>query len=111
MSHPRLWMGQWKIKEDRGNRGVFAAVHEIVKDIPEGRVTTYGAIACMLGYHRGARTVGWAMKAAPPGLPCHRVVDARGRILCKQAGHREKLGSEGVTFKPNGCVDLEKHLW
>ncbi len=96
---------------DGSKKGVFAAVYEIVKQIPPGRVTTYGHIAQMIGYFGGARTVGWAMRAAPPGLPCHRVVNAKGRTVCTWPGQRERLEQEGVSFKKDGCVDLAKHLW
>ena len=70
-------------------------VLNIVAQIPRGRVTTYGHIAAP-----GAEKV-----------PCHRVVNATGRTAPGWAVHREMLLAEGVTFKANGRVDMERHLW
>ncbi len=104
-------MATFEKSKKTGRGAVFAAVYQIVEQIPPGRVTTYGRIAQMIGYFGGARTVGWAMSAAPQGLPCHRVVNVQGRTVCGWPGQREKLEQEGVSFKSNGCVDLSKHLW
>jgi methylated-DNA-protein-cysteine methyltransferase related protein len=60
--------------------------------------------------------VGWAMKAAPSKLPCHRVVNrlgemAPGYIFGSKELQRDILESEGITFLENGCIDLKKYLW
>lgn len=96
----------------------FSRVYDVVSKIPEGKVMTYGQIAAMLGEPRNARVVGWAMRAAPSslGLPCHRVVNRLGEMSPSYAFgskgiQRELLMSEGITFKENGCIDMEKHLW
>lgn len=96
----------------------FAKVYDIVSRIPEGKVMTYGQIAALLGEPRGARVVGWAMRAAPSSLnlPCHRVVNRLGEMAPSYAFgskdiQRELLISEGITFKENGCIDMKKHLW
>jgi methylated-DNA-protein-cysteine methyltransferase related protein len=96
----------------------FSKVYEIVAQIPEGKVITYGQIAFLLGNPRGARVVGWAMRAAPQDLhlPCHRVVNRLGEMAPGSAFgspevQRALLSSEGITFKENGCIDLKKHLW
>lgn len=89
----------------------FAAIYSVVAQIPASKVSTYGRIAEMAGYRGAARTVGWAMHDAPAGLPCHRVVNATGHIAPGWPEQRTELEHEGVTFKPNGCVDLGKHLW
>lgn len=96
----------------------FQEVYEIVAKIPRGKVATYGQIAALLGNPRSARTVGWAMWEAPPGLglPCHRVVNRLGamapsHVFGGEGIQRAMLEEEGVTFKADGCVDLEKHLW
>jgi len=97
--------------------GTFDEVYRIVARIPAGKVATYGQIAALLGHPRGARTVGWAMHDAPPelDLPCHRVVNARGALSPEEVfgpgRQRALLEAEGVTFKRNGCIDLEQHLW
>ena len=96
----------------------FARVYTIVAQIPPGCVLTYGQIADMAGNPRAARIVGYAMNNAPDdrGLPCHRVVNrsgamAPGLIFGGAGCQRAQLEAEGVTFKPDGCIDLEKHLW
>lgn len=95
----------------------FEKVWDVVAEIPMGKVTTYGHIAAFLGNKRGARTVGWAMKAAPgPHLPCHRVVNRKGELTARNrfaTPHlmEERLRSEGITFKPDGCIDMKAHLW
>lgn len=100
------------------NNGFFKRVYEIVAEIPEGKVMTYGQIAKKLGYPRGARVVGWAMRSAPEGLklPCHRVVKATGELApCHVFGdieiQRVILEAEGITFREDGTIDMERHMW
>ena len=95
------------------------SVYAIVLDVPRGCVITYGAIARLLGDPRKARQVGWAMASMPsrePAIPAHRVIYASGELsagpgLGGYAGQRSRLEAEGVTFLPDGRVDLERHLW
>jgi methylated-DNA-protein-cysteine methyltransferase-like protein len=96
----------------------FRQVYEIVARIPRGKVVTYGQLAIYLGSPGAARTVGWAMKSAPPelDLPCHRVVDRAGRMAPDHvfgglAIQRSLLESEGVGFDAEGRIDLDEHLW
>ena len=79
-----------------------AEIYDIVRQIPPGRVVTYGQLA---------RRAGRALANAPEGLPCHRVVNSSGRLAPGWLAQRELLEHEGVTFRRNGCVDLSKHLW
>lgn len=102
---------------DRPDNGFFTEVYRIVERIPEGSVMTYGMIADILGNPRASRVVGYAMNAAPPELhlPCHRVVNREGKmaphdIFGGENRQRRILESEGVTFKENGCIDMERHL-
>ena len=97
--------------------GFFEKVYIIVARIPKGSVLTYGIIAEMIGRPRAARIVGYAMHSAPPelNLPCHRVVNKEGRmaagtIFGGEEQQRRMLEEEGVTFKSNGCIDMDKHL-
>ena len=94
----------------------FGRVYALVREIPRGRVATYGQIAGLLGVSRGARAVGWALRALPVSLegdvPWHRVVGASGRIS-PRAGfgpqiQRRLLAAEGVRFR-SGRVDLARH--
>jgi methylated-DNA-protein-cysteine methyltransferase-like protein len=98
--------------------GFFKRVWSIVGHVPRGMVTTYGAIARVLGSPRAARTVGWAMRAAPSGsgLPCHRVVNASGALSPEDTFggpgvQRSLLESEGVTFDARGRVEMRRHIW
>jgi methylated-DNA-protein-cysteine methyltransferase-like protein len=94
--------------------GFFAGVYSVVSHIPAGKVATYGQIAMMLGSPGAARTVGWAMRAAPPGLPCHRVVNQKGELSPVDIFggiQRELLEREGVPFLPGGRIDLRSCLW
>ena len=98
--------------------GFFQAVYALVSSIPEGKVMTYGAIARALGNFRGARAVGWALRALPEGssVPWHRVINSQGRISTRGRElsallQRALLEEEGVQFDGQGRVDLEKYHW
>ena len=100
------------------NESFFKRVYEAVKQIPRGKVATYGQIAMICESPRASRVVGWALHNNPqPGvIPCHRVVDRNGRLAPAFAFggsevQRELLENEGVTFLDNGNVDLKKHIW
>jgi methylated-DNA-protein-cysteine methyltransferase-like protein len=90
-------------------------VYRFVQQIPRGRVLTYGALAKSLRLPGGARSAGRAMAATPSGkgIPWHRVVGERGKILIREpyAGlQRKLLESEGVAIIESR-VDLKRHLW
>lgn len=101
------------------NSGFFARCYEIVRQIPAGRVATYGQIAALIGEPRKARFVGFAMHASPGmerGVPCHRVVFADGQLASSFAfggseAQRSMLQKEGVTFLQDGRVDLDLCQW
>ncbi len=96
----------------------FDRVYEIVKQIPPGRVTSYGAIAKALGAARSARMVGWAMNAAHnlEDVPAHRVVNRKGLLTGKHHFDgtnlmQQLIESEGITVVDNQIVDFDKHFW
>lgn len=97
--------------------GTFAAFRDIVRRVPAGKVATYGQIARLAGMPRCARTVGYAMAGCQdPDLPCHRVVDRFGGTKAAFDVHapgtqRALLEAEGVAFRPDGTVDLERCRW
>lgn len=84
-----------------------------MEQIPYGMVISYGQIACMLGRPRAAREVGWAMRCCPDGLPWQRVVMKDGAITGGNYADMRKtiLQSEGVTFLPDGRVDMNLCSW
>jgi methylated-DNA-protein-cysteine methyltransferase-like protein len=98
--------------------GFFEQVYQLMRQVPPGKVTSYGAIARMLGHPHAARTVGWALHSLPEGsdVPWHRVINSQGRI---STGGREYaanlqralLEAEGVEFNEDGIVDWERFGW
>jgi len=96
-------------------QGFSERIYQIVKQIPAGKVTTYGQIAAKLGKPKAARAVGNALHVNPyKSVPCHRVVNRKGRVATNfsDGGWQEqkrKLLKEGVRFRNRMCVDLEKH--
>ena len=97
----------------------FELVYEVARQIPKGKVTSYGAIAASLGTKSSARMVGWAMNGAgkvKPKVPAHRVVNRIGMLSGKHhfspPGSMEKsLKKEGIKVKNDKIVDFEKHFW
>ncbi|MBR4442374.1 MAG: MGMT family protein [Clostridia bacterium] len=85
----------------------------VVEEIPKGRVASYGQIARLIGRDRNARLVGRALSLSRffGNYPCHRVVNRAGRLAPNFPEQRERLLAEGVLFKGNGCVDMEKYQW
>ncbi|MFZ6009526.1 MAG: MGMT family protein [Bacteroidota bacterium] len=72
-----------RTKKKQIESNFFQDVYDIVRLIPKGRVTSYGAIAHFLGAKTGARMVGWAMHGCPKGIPAHRVVNSAGLLTGK----------------------------
>jgi methylated-DNA-protein-cysteine methyltransferase-like protein len=98
----------------------FDQVYVLVRQIPRGRVASYGQIAALLGHPRAARTVGWALHALSetqvPDVPWQRVINHAGRITIARAGldpriQRHLLEEEGVEFDENGYVDMRRFGW
>ena len=88
-------------------------VLNIVSQIPSGKVTTYGIIAAWAGWPSHSRMVGRTLRYTPgaAALPCHRVVNKEGRTAPGWSRQRALLEEEGVAFRPNGHVDMQRHLW
>lgn len=96
----------------------FENVYEVVRLVPAGRVTTYGAIAAYLGSKRGARMVGWAMNNAHgrPDVPAQRVVNRNGVLTGKNffgssTQMQDLLESEGVKIKDDQVVVFQEYFW
>ncbi|MDA0779322.1 MAG: MGMT family protein [Bacteroidetes bacterium] len=96
----------------------FERVYKVVRQVPYGKVTTYGAIARLLGAARSARTVGYAMNAAHPlsDVPAHRVVNRNGVLTGKHHfgginTMQQLLESEGHTIIDDQIQDFDTVLW
>jgi methylated-DNA-protein-cysteine methyltransferase related protein len=106
------------INKNPNNENFFERVYEIARQIPYGKVTSYGAIAKALGAARSARMVGWAMNASHnrEDVPAHRVVNRLGLLSGKHHFDgtnlmQQLLESEGVEVVDNQIVDLQKYFW
>jgi methylated-DNA-protein-cysteine methyltransferase-like protein len=103
----------------KAEENFFELVYEVARQIPKGRVTSYGAIAACLGTKLSARMVGWAMNGAgkvKPKVPAHRVVNRLGILSGKHhfdsPGQMEKLlKKEGIKIKNDQVQNFEKIFW
>ncbi len=106
-------------------RNYFADVHEVVRLVPPGRVTSYGAIAHYLGARHGSRAVGYALMAAnldaathqkEAPVPAHRVVNRLGQLTGRHhfptpTAMRERLEAEGVRVADDVVVEFKQRYW
>jgi methylated-DNA-protein-cysteine methyltransferase-like protein len=109
---------------------IYEKVYEIVRQIPEGRVLTYGVISHMLDKRLSAQGVGWALNALKNGdqtrpeigytsenVPWHRVINSRGgisthkQISIPPGRQRELLEAEGIVFQEDETIILKEYLW
>jgi methylated-DNA-protein-cysteine methyltransferase-like protein len=106
-------------KDSSTEKSFFEDVYDVVRLIPKGRVTTYGAIAQYLGTRLSARMVGWAMNAAHtahPKVPAHRVVNRNGMLsgrhhFATPTLMEELLLKEKIQVKNDKIVDFAMKLW
>ncbi len=106
------------MKLSEKNKDFFDLVYQVCLEIPEGRVTSYGAIAKYLGAARGARMVGWAMNNAHsmPDIPAHRVVNRNGQLTGKMhfatpTAMEEQLKAEGIKVKEDTIINFKAIFW
>lgn len=102
----------------KADSSFFEQVYAVARQIPKGRVTTYGAIAAYLGTKLSARMVGWAMNGAhhQPNIPAHRVVNRNGMLSGKMhfatpTRMEELLQKEKISVVDDVIVDFEKKFW
>lgn len=105
---------------DAGQTSFFDQVYAMVRQIPPGKVASYGQIAALLGHPRAARTVGWALaslsETVEPAVPWQRVINAQGRVSIRHLRHaseeqRTLLEQEGVVFDADERVDWQRFGW
>ena len=106
------------MKLSEQSKDFFVDVYDVVRLIPEGRVSSYGSIAKYLGAPRSSRMVGWAMNAAHshPDVPAHRVVNRIGLLTGRMhfsspTRMEELLNAEKIQGKKDQVVDYDKHYW
>lgn len=103
----------------KADENFFELVYQVARQIPKGRVTSYGAIANALGTKLSARMVGWAMNGASnikPTVPAHRVVNRNGMLTGRHHFNPPEkmqllLEKEGITIKDDTVVDFDKVFW
>jgi len=107
-----------KKENHKEEKSFFKDVWDVVRLIPRGRVTTYGAIAAYLGTRMSARMVGWAMNAAHtlPDVPAQRVVNRNGMLSGKAhfgspTRMQELLEADGVTVEKDTVQDFTERFW
>lgn len=97
-------------------QALFSRIYQIVQQVPPGTVTTYGAVAQIVGTGCDARLVGYAMASLnKPDVPWQRVINAQGKIS-PRAGRgadiqRKRLEAEGIAFDERGRIDLDRFGW
>ncbi len=108
-----------QMKKEAKSTGFFKMVYQVTRQVPHGRVTSYGAIAGFIGSPGAARMVGWALNKCSTErefVPAHRVVNRLGLLSGKHHFYgtdimQEFLESEGIKIENNRIVDFEKHFW
>lgn len=116
---PKATAKQKDLPQPKESPSFFEDVFEVVRQIPKGRVTSYGAIAQFLGTRLSARMVGWAMNASHtsnPPVPAQRVVNRNGMLTGKHhfptpTKMEELLKKEGILVKDDVIVDFNKIFW
>jgi methylated-DNA-protein-cysteine methyltransferase related protein len=105
-----------RTKKNPADVNFFSDVYDVVKLIPKGRVTSYGAIAHFLGAKSGARMVGWAMHGCPKGVPAHRVVNSIGLLTGKHhfktpRAMQNLLEKEGISVINDQIKHFSDIFW
>ena len=120
MTKPRSTPGRGKRLHGVGQDNApssFDAVYDLVRQIPSGRVATYGQISNLMGNLLSPLAVGWALHSCPDGVPWQRVVNAAGALSTERLPdippglQRAMLQAEGVVFGEDDTIDLERFRW
>jgi methylated-DNA-protein-cysteine methyltransferase related protein len=105
-----------RVKKKETKNSFFNDVYDVVRLIPKGRVTSYGAIGNYLGVKSSARMVGWAMFGCPRGIPAHRVVNSAGLLTGKhhfstQHTMQKRLEKEGIIVVKDKIKNFKTVFW
>ena len=104
---------------EKQHSDIYTAIYDVVRAIPHGRVSSYGAIAAAIGVKSGARMVGYAMNhshTVHPPVPAHRVVNRNGLLTGKHhfsppEQMQQLLEAEGIVVENDQIIDFDKHFW
>ena len=99
---------------DPAAQALFPRIYDIVRQVPRGKVTTYGDVAQLVGQECDARIAGYAMANCPADVPWQRVINAQGKIsLQGEAAQKQRmrLEAEGIVFDQRGKIDLKRFRW
>ena len=107
------------MNRERNKESIYDAIYDVVRAIPNGRVSSYGAVAASIGAASGARVVGYAMNncaGIKPKVPAHRVVNRNGMLTGKHHFSppelmQQLLEKEGVKVRDNQVVDFARLFW
>ncbi len=111
------WQNPAAMRDSKPLSDAYARIYAVVREIPEGRVATYGQVAALAGRPGHARQVGYALHASSgDDVPWHRVINARGEISPRSEPgseplQRVMLEDEGVEFDARGRVSLRRYRW
>jgi methylated-DNA-protein-cysteine methyltransferase-like protein len=105
--------------EKKSKESIFDAIYDVVRAVPKGRVTSYGAVAAAIGVKSGARVVGYAMNACgavKPKVPAHRVLNRNGLLTGKHhfsppEKMQQLLEKEGIKVKDDKVVGFDELFW
>lgn len=106
-------------KTQTEKHSIYDAIYDVVRCVPKGRVTTYGAVSAAIGVKSGARMVGYAMNLShhvKPKVPAHRVVNRNGMLTGKHhfsppEQMQQLLENEGITVEHDTIADFERIFW
>jgi len=112
---PLFW-GEYNVVMpiDLQARTMFPQIYDVVRQVPRGKVTTYGDVAQLIGQGCDARLVGYAMADCPDDAPWQRVINSQGKISLRgdsAAKQRLRLEAEGIEFDARGKIDLKRFRW
>lgn len=106
------------VPRDESSNDAYARIYAVVREIPRGRVATYGQVAAIAGLPGHARQIGYALHSLEDGsdVPWQRVINAKGEVSPRSSGgwegfQRHLLEEEGIEFDARGRVDLESCRW
>ncbi|MCB9046779.1 MAG: MGMT family protein [Chitinophagales bacterium] len=106
-------------RNETNKESIYEAIYDVVRCVPKGRVTTYGAVSAAIGVKSGARMVGYAMNLshnAKPKVPAHRVVNRNGMLSGKHhfsppERMQQLLEKEGIEVKDDTIADFKTLFW